>query len=327
MSGTIDQPTPSAPAPAAAKQQESILVAQDLHKHYRAVKAVDGVSLSLTPGRTLGFLGPNGAGKSTTMKMLCGQVVPDSGTVVIDGHDLAAAPLAGRRAIGYLPQRLPLYPEMTPRSYLHHIARLKGIRSGERRREVHDCLHACAIEPVADRAIDKLSGGNRQRVGLAQALLGSPPILILDEPTAGLDPAQTANFRDLLRGLGEKHAVLVSTHIMGEVEACCDDVLIVQDGRVLLATSVADFTARAREVGRLRIRVRADAADALAAALADTDWAEVDEQAGDTLLVTAVAERRGELVHLAEHHGGLAEITDERRSLEELFRDLIAGRS
>ena len=225
----------------------SILSATNLCKSFRDFHAVKNMSLHLEAGEIVGFLGPNGAGKSTTMKMLTGHLWADSGTISINGSDPLSAPLLCKQNIGYLPQRLPLYADMTPWAYLDHIARLKNIPRNQRRREIHDAIQACDIEPVSKRPIRTLSGGNQQRVGLAQALLGSPPILILDEPTAGLDPAQIANFRDLLRGLGGKHSVLLSTHILGEVEACCDRVIIVQQGSILLEATVDELKARARE--------------------------------------------------------------------------------
>ena len=304
---------------------DGILVARDLAKRYGPFQALHQVSFALSAGEVVGFLGPNGAGKSTTMKILTGYVAPSSGSATIAGHDLQSDPLACRRAIGYLPEELPLYFDMTVSSYLDHVARLKGVERAARRREVVDAIEAAWLGENAERHIRKLSKGNRQRVGLAQALLGRPPILILDEPTSGLDPAQVANFRELLRTLANRHTILVSTHILGEVEACCSRVVVVHRGRTVADEPVSALRHRAASATRLRLRVRTESIAPLATALAACAWARIGEITGDTLVCEAAAERRGEVVALAEANGGLRELTEERRSLEEVFRDLVGG--
>lgn len=300
-----------------------VLAAEHLAKRYGPFQALLDVSLSLEPGEIVGFLGPNGAGKSTTMKILTGFVAPSAGTASVAGHDLAAEPLACRRAIGYLPEELPLYLDMTVTAYLDHVARLKGVAAAERRREVVAAIDAAWLGENAGRHIRKLSKGNRQRVGVAQALLGRPPILILDEPTSGLDPSQVANFRDLVRRLAERHTILLSTHILAEVEAVCSRVVVVHRGRTVVQEPIDDLRRRATRSHRVRLRLRAGPPAALAAALAGRPWAQDAAVHGDAVVLESDAAHRAELVALAEAHGGLRELVEERLSLEEVFRDLV----
>ncbi len=302
-----------------------ILQARDLTKKYGPFQALHGVSFAVEPGEIVGFLGPNGAGKSTTMKILTGFVAPTSGTASVAGHDLATDPMACRKAIGYLPEELPLYLDMKVEDYLDHVARLKGVNPSERRREVLNAINACWLNENAKRHIRKLSKGNRQRVGVAQALLGAPPILILDEPTSGLDPTQVANFRDLIKKLAEKHTILLSTHIMGEVQAVCSRVIVVHRGRTIVEESVEDLRRRAARSTRVRIRVRGDSAAALATALATKPWATQITVDQEILSLEADATHRAELVALAEANGGLRELSEERLTLEEVFRDITTG--
>jgi ABC-2 type transport system ATP-binding protein len=306
---------------------EPILVARELSKRYGPFQALQGVSFSLQPGEVVGFLGPNGAGKSTTMKILTGYVAPSSGSALIAGHDLGHDPLACRRAIGYLPEELPLYLDMTVTAYLDHVARLKGVARAARRREVVDAVAAAWLGENAGRHIRKLSKGNRQRVGLAQALIGRPAILILDEPTSGLDPTQVAHFRDLIRTLSADHTILLSTHILAEVEACCSRVVVVHRGRTVAEEPIEALRRRATQVTRVRVRTRSEDASALLAVLSTTSWAAVVSSGADGTLIDAPPERRGELVALIEAHGGVRELSEERRSLEDVFRDLIAAGS
>jgi len=300
-----------------------ILTADNLTKRFGPFQALHGVSFSLEPGEIVGFLGPNGAGKSTTMKLLTGFLAPTSGAATIAGHDLTTDPLACRKAIGYLPEELPLYLDMTVTAYLDHVARLKGVAQAERRREVVDAIDAAWLGENANRHIRKLSKGNRQRVGVAQALLGRPPLLILDEPTSGLDPSQVANFRDLIKRLAERHTILLSTHIMGEVEAVCQRVVVVHRGRVIVEEPIAALKARATRSTRVRVRLRhSTGLDALQAALLTEMWAGDVHRADDALSLAAPLDARERLVHLAETHGGLRELVEERLSLEAVFRDL-----
>ena len=301
----------------------AILTAANLTKRFGPFQALHGVSFSLEPGEIVGFLGPNGAGKSTTMKLLTGFLAPTSGAATIAGHDLTSDPLACRKAIGYLPEELPLYLDMTVTAYLDHVARLKGVGKAERRREVVDAIDAAWLGENANRHIRKLSKGNRQRVGVAQALLGRPPLLILDEPTSGLDPSQVANFRDLIKRLAERHTILLSTHIMGEVEAVCQRVVVVHRGRVIVEEPISALKARATRSTRVRVRLRQSTSlDALQAALMQEMWAGEVHREDDAVSLAAPLESRERLVHLAEANGGLRELVEERLSLEAVFRDL-----
>jgi ABC-2 type transport system ATP-binding protein len=212
-----------------------------LTKRYRDRVAVDDLSFSVAEGEILGFLGPNGAGKTTTMRVLTGFLPASSGLVKVAGHDVFEEPLEVKRRIGYLPETPPLYPEMTVRAYLRFVATLRGVPRGQLATELDRVGHATAVDSVMDRVIQNLSKGYRQRVGIAQALLGSPPVLILDEPTEGLDPIQRAEVRQLIKGFGGKHTVILSTHILPEVTMTCEKVLILHQGRLVAFDTISSL--------------------------------------------------------------------------------------
>jgi ABC-2 type transport system ATP-binding protein len=213
-----------------------MIEARGLSKRYGDIVAVDRVSFSVEPGEVVGFLGPNGAGKTTTMRMLTGFLPPTDGEAVIAGHDIFDEPLAARRAVGYLPENPPLYPEMTVAAYVDYVARIKDVPRRERAAAVDRALERCALRDVASQVISTLSKGFKQRVGLAQAIVHDPPVLILDEPTIGLDPLQIVEIRELISELasGEgaaQHTVLLSTHILDEVKKTCRRVFVINEGR------------------------------------------------------------------------------------------------
>ncbi|WZO97851.1 ABC transporter ATP-binding protein [Isosphaeraceae bacterium EP7] len=208
-----------------------------LCKRYGGVAAVEDLSFHVGRGEVVGLLGPNGAGKTTTMRMLTTFLPPTSGRAALAGHDVLDEPLEVRRRIGYLPENVPLYGEMRVRDYLVFRAKLKDVRWRQRRRAVDSAIERCKLDEVRDRIIGQLSRGFRQRVGLADALLHEPDVLILDEPTAGLDPLQVREVRTLIRELGQSHTVLLSTHILPEVEATCGRVIIIARGRIALDAS------------------------------------------------------------------------------------------
>jgi len=205
----------------------------DLSKRYRERVAVEDLTFTVPEGEILGFLGPNGAGKSTTMKILTGYLPASGGTVKVAGFDVFEQPYEVKRRIGYLPETPPLYPEMTVRGYLKFVASIKGVRRGQMAAELERVAHATGVADVMDRLIQNLSKGYRQRVGVAQALLADPPVLILDEPTEGLDPSQRAEVRQLIKGLSGKHTVILSTHLLSEVTMTCERVLILNQGRMV----------------------------------------------------------------------------------------------
>ncbi|UJR80963.1 ABC transporter ATP-binding protein [Sandaracinus amylolyticus] len=206
---------------------------EHLTKRYGPRTAVQDVSFRVEKGEIVGFLGPNGAGKSTTLRMLTGFLAPSGGAIRIDGIDALAKPIEAKKRIGYMPEACPIYPEMRVREYLRYRAELKGVAARAIKERVEISLDQASVKEAGDRIIGQLSKGTRQRVGLADALVADPPILVLDEPTAGLDPNQIRQVRDLVRGLAGKKTVLVSTHILPEVEATCDRVVIIHRGRVV----------------------------------------------------------------------------------------------
>jgi ABC-2 type transport system ATP-binding protein len=215
---------------------------QNLTKRYRERVAVDSLNFTVDEGQILGFLGPNGAGKSTTMKILTGFLPPSEGVAKVAGFDVFEQPLEVKRRIGYLPETPPLYPEMTVRGYLKFVAALKRLPGRGLKAEVDRVAGLTGVTHVMDRVIQNLSKGYKQRVGIAQALLGSPPVLILDEPTEGLDPTQRAEVRALIKGLAGKHTVILSTHILPEVTMTCEKVLIINQGRIVAYDEIRNLT-------------------------------------------------------------------------------------
>lgn len=236
-----------------------------LTKDYGTVVAVHDLSFSVGKGEIVGFLGPNGAGKSTTLRVLAGFLGATSGTVTIAGHDIARAPLLARRCLGYMPENAPLYPEMRVFEYLLFRARLKEVARSKRKSAIAEAMERAGVTHMAATVIAHLSKGYRQRVALADALLGNPPLLILDEPTAGLDPNQIREVRALIKALGTDRTVLLSTHILSEVEATCQRALVIDRGRLVAEGSIAELRARQR-TSSLSVRVR-DAEQASQAAI------------------------------------------------------------
>jgi ABC-2 type transport system ATP-binding protein len=220
----------------------AMIEVQNLTKRYRDRSAIEGLSFSVGEGEILGFLGPNGAGKSTTMKILTGFLPPSEGTAKVAGFDVFEQPLEVKRRIGYLPETPPLYPEMTVRGYLKFVASLKRLPGRGLKAEVERVAGLTGVTDVMDRVIQNLSKGYKQRVGIAQALLGSPPVLILDEPTEGLDPSQRADVRSLIKGLAGKHTLILSTHILPEVTMTCEKVLIINQGRMVAYDEIRKLT-------------------------------------------------------------------------------------
>jgi ABC-2 type transport system ATP-binding protein len=234
-----------------------VIQAKGLTKRYGDLVAVEDIDFSLARGEVAGFLGPNGAGKTTTIRMLTGFLPPTDGTAVIAGHDIFGDPIAARRAIGYLPESPPLYPEMTVRSYLAYVAQIKDVPRAERRAAVDRALERTALTDVRRQVIGTLSRGFRQRVGLAQAIVHSPPVLILDEPTAGLDPLQIREIRALIAELtapsqgDTQHTVILSTHILAEVDAICRRVIIINQGRKVVDAPLSELTSGGRTLDQV----------------------------------------------------------------------------
>jgi len=228
---------------------------EGLTKRYGPFVAVKEITFSVEKGTIVGFLGPNGAGKTTTMRILTCFMPPTSGRASVGGHDVIAHPMEVKKKIGYLPESPPLYPEMEVHEYLRFVAQLKQVPKNEWARRVADAAERCAITDVRQKLISKLSKGYRQRVGLAAALLHNPEVLILDEPTAGLDPKQIHETRDLIRGLAGDHTIILSTHILPEVEQTCDQVIIIKKGEIVAKDSVANLTSRLRGQEAISVEV------------------------------------------------------------------------
>jgi ABC-2 type transport system ATP-binding protein len=219
---------------------------QGLTKRFGPFTAVDGISFRVQSGEVLGFLGPNGAGKSTTMKMVTGFLEPTAGTVRVCGHDIGKEARQAKRVLGYLPEGAPAYPDMTPESFLRFIASVRGFSGDEARRRVERAGEMVDLKGVMHQRIDTLSKGYKRRVGLAQAILHDPPVLIMDEPTDGLDPNQKHEVRQLIRGMARDKVIVLSTHILEEVQAVCTRAIIIARGRLLLDATPAELEARGR---------------------------------------------------------------------------------
>lgn len=239
-----------------------------LTKRYGDHLAVDDLSFTVEQGKIYGFLGPNGAGKSTTMNILTGCLSATEGTVTIDGHDIFEEPIAAKRCIGYLPEIPPLYLDMTPVEYLRFVAKAKGIARAEREKAIETVMERTGTTDVRNRLIKFLSKGYRQRVGLAQAMLGDPKVIILDEPTVGLDPQQIIEMRTLIRELGEEHTVILSSHILSEVSAVCDHALIISHGRLVASDTIENLKEHLSGGATLVLTVKGDEQAVQAAAQA-----------------------------------------------------------
>jgi ABC-2 type transport system ATP-binding protein len=245
-----------------------VIEVEHLTKRYGSVIAVQDVSFQVHKGEILGFLGPNGAGKTTTMRVLTGYMPATDGRVVVAGHDVFEQPVEAKRRTGYLPETPPLYPDMTVREYLHFVAKIKGVRTSDRKSRVEQVMARTWVADMAGRACGKLSKGYRQRVGLAQALIHNPDVLILDEPTAGLDPKQIIETRRLIKELAGDHTIILSTHILPEVSQTCDRVVIINKGRVVAIDTPDNLTRRLRGAATMFVQVDAGRASEAAAALA-----------------------------------------------------------
>ncbi len=301
---------------------------QHLTKRYGRVTAVDDVSFRVERGEILGFLGPNGAGKTTTMRVLTGYMPATSGRAIVAGFDVFEQPLEAKRRTGYLPETPPLYPEMTVREYLTFVSEIKGIPAGERKVRIDTSMERSRVTDMADRHCGKLSKGYRQRVGLAQALIHNPDVLILDEPTAGLDPKQIIETRELIKQLAGDHTIILSTHILPEVSQTCERVVIIARGRVVAVDTPGNLTRRlsGSETMYLQVDGAGEAGTTLTSVEGVTRVAEVDRHGG---LVGYEVESepgrdvRRELARAVVGAGwGLLELRPVRMSLEEIFLQL-----
>ena len=301
---------------------EILIEARQLSRRYGPTVAVAGLDLTLRKGEILGLLGPNGAGKTTTMKMLAGVLAPSAGSVRINGVDLRESPKAAKRHLGYLPEQPPVYPELTVDEYLQFCAGLHGIARPQRAAAVASAKKDCGLGAVAGRLVGNLSKGYQQRVGLAQAIIHRPPVVILDEPTVGLDPIQIREIRALITQLGEAHSVILSSHILPEIQAVCDRVMIIHRGKSVYNEPVS-HEARAPAV-TVQLRRPPPPAELQQAAgalrlddLGDGRYRLHCGEGADPREAIAAAAARGQW--------GLLELYAERKTLEEIFVELTAG--
>jgi ABC-2 type transport system ATP-binding protein len=306
-----------------------VIEVQNLTKRYGPFTAVDDVSFKAERGEILGFLGPNGAGKTTTMRILTGYMPPTDGKATVAGYDVLDQPIEAKRRTGYLPETPPLYPDMTVRDYLDFCARIKGVARADRKTHVNGVMERTRIADMAKRHCGKLSKGYRQRVGLAQALLHNPEVLILDEPTAGLDPKQIIETRRLIKELGGDHTVILSTHILPEVSQTCNRIVIINKGRVVAVDTPENLTARLRGSETMYVQVDASGADAqttLAGIPGVTRVAASDTRGGavgyEIESETGRDVRRELSATIVSRGWGLLELRPLRMSLEEIFLHL-----
>lgn len=299
----------------------------NLVKKYGDHVAVDDLSLTVEPGKIYGFLGPNGAGKSTTMNIVTGYLGATSGEVKINGHDIFKEPEEAKKCIGYLPEIPPLYVDMTVREYLDFVAELKKLEKSLRKRYVEEAMETTGITDVANRMIRNLSKGYRQRVGFAQAILGYPEIIILDEPTVGLDPKQIIEIRELIRKLGEKHTVILSSHILTEISAVCDHVFIISKGKLVASDATENLVSLMSGAQEIEVTVRTDVVEAQKelTSIAEVSKVEVKNEDAGELIVYAKkgADVREDVFRtLAEKHFAVLEMHTIEKSLEDVFLEI-----
>ena len=299
-----------------------------LSKAYGRHRAVDDISFDVGEGEIVGFLGPNGAGKTTTMRVLTGYHPATSGSARIAGHDVFKESKRVRAVVGYLPESVPLYPEMRVREYLRFRGRLRAQRRDERESAIRRVVGTCWLEDVIDRPIGQLSKGFRQRVGLADALLHDPKVLILDEPTVGLDPSQIRATRSLIKSLAPRHTVMLSSHILPEVEATCARIVMINRGKIVAAGTTDELRQRVAGGSNVIAEIQGDGATIAAAIRELTGVTAVEETAGDwvTLRVTASDDVRPAIAQLAAQRGWpLRELRREVATLEDFFVKIVAG--
>lgn len=303
---------------------DTLIQVEHLHRHYGSLHAVQDISFSLERGEVLGFLGPNGAGKSTTMQMLSGNLAPSAGRVLINGYDILDKPKAAKAALGYLPEQPPLYRELTVIEYLEYCARLNRIPKQDMNKAIDRARERCGLTEVGKRLIGNLSKGYQQRVGIAQAIIHTPEVVILDEPTVGLDPIQIREIRSLIRELGEDHSVILSTHILPEVQTTCDRVLIINRGQIALQDSLAGLDARLQQGG---IRVGLQQAPALETlqAIRGIEQIETIDTQHFILFCDTDFDTAAFVQQSVEQNWGLTELSPQTRSLEQIFIDITCS--
>jgi len=301
---------------------------QNLTKYYGPIPAISDLSFRIDQGEVVGFLGPNGAGKTTTLKILTCFLPPTSGQAQVNGFDIHDDSLKVRARIGYLPENVPLYSEMTVNGFLTFAARAKGISPKETRDSVEQAVASCGLESVQGRIIGHLSKGFKQRVGLAQALLNNPPVLILDEPTIGLDPAQVIEIRQLIKGLGRERTIILSSHILPEVSQLCQRVIILNKGRIVATDTVSNLTTQLQTSRMVHLTIQGPQDEVLPALTAQAGTLKVEareEGVGKyTLEMNKDQDVRAQLAKMiVDRNWGLLEMASQELSLEEIFVQLV----
>ncbi|MFO1184051.1 MAG: ATP-binding cassette domain-containing protein [Bauldia sp.] len=307
---------------------ERLIEVASLRKRFGSVLAVNDVSFAVNRGEVLGFLGPNGAGKSTTMKVITGYLPPTAGTAIICGQDIRTSPVAAKRRMGYLPEGAPLYGDMTPEGFLDFVAAMRGLSGPRRKQRIEEVTERMGLGEVYHRRIDTLSKGFRRRVGLAQAIVHDPDVLILDEPTDGLDPNQKHDVRTLIRSMGGTKAIIISTHILEEVDAVCDRAIIIDHGRLVTNGTPMELHAMARTHNAVALRVkRSDVERAVSflKVLPDVETVEIGAAVDGGMALTVVpkggkfiADQVG--VAVRSHDLAISEIHSEPGKLDDVFR-------
>lgn len=301
---------------------------QNLTKRYGGLTAVDNISFEVGPGQVLGFLGPNGAGKSTTMKVIAGFLTPTAGSARVCGHDVVTEALSAKQCIGYLPEGAPSYDEMTPKVFLDFIADIRGLSGQHRRDRIGHVIDHLHLQPVINQSFETLSKGFRRRVGLAQALLHDPQVLILDEPTDGLDPNQKFEVRQLINQLAEDKIVIISTHILEEVEAVCGRAIIIAQGKLLADATPAELEAQAHDHQAVRIRLeKAEAAAEAIHAITKVREVKLNSEAKELTALPVAGETILPLLTelIGQHDWGVTEISVQRGRLDDVFRQITQG--
>src|SRR5271169_3875067 len=309
-----------------------MLEIRHLTKHLGPLKAVDDISFTVPRGEVLGFLGPNGAGKSTTMKMITGFIAPTAGTAIVCGHDITTQPIAAKKCIGYLPEGAPAYPDMTPADFLDFIAHIRGFGGAEAKSRIGRVVEMIRIAGVLHQPIETLSKGFKRRVGVAQALLHDPDVLILDEPTDGLDPNQKYEMRTVITAMRPNKAIIISTHLLEEVEAVCSRAIIIAHGRILADGTPAELAQRTRHHNAVRLGIAGGADANVRAELAALPGVAAVEPAGDAAGDELIVFPRGghpvvgEIADLARNRGWtITGLQVERGRLDDVFREITTA--
>ena len=306
---------------------------QNLQKKFGAFTAVDDISFEVNKGEVLGFLGPNGAGKSTTMKMITGFISPSSGSVRVCGDDVVNSPLAVKKSIGYLPEGAPAYDDMTVSSFLRFIADVRGYHGAEKTNRIRNAIQKANLESVIHKTIETLSKGFKRRVGLAQAILHDPPVLVMDEPTDGLDPNQKHEVRLLIKEMAKEKAILISTHILEEVDAICDRVIIIADGKVKFNGTPTELSAMSENHNVIKLAVDGYPslnAEKLLGELPDVNRVVYDSSGEEKTIYKLFSDKTTEatkqISHIAQREEWIVdELFTERGRLEDVFRRLTVG--